>query len=51
MLEGIFVLVEDGALVETVVEGALLEVGDFVDEDEKGWVLLDGIDTNNLRLS
>lgn len=26
-------LVEDGAFVETVVEGALLEVGDFVDED------------------
>lgn len=37
-VDGAFVLndgllVEDGALVETVVEGALLEVGDFVDED------------------
>ena len=36
-VDGAFVLndgllVEDGALVETVVEGALLEVGDFVDE-------------------
>ena len=31
-------LVEVGALVETVVEGALLEVGDFVDED---WALVE----------
>ena len=31
VLDGVLVE-DDGALVETVVEGALLEVGDFVDE-------------------
>ena len=31
VLDGLLVE-DDGALVETVVEGALLEVGDFVDE-------------------
>ena len=38
MVDGAFVLndgllLEDGALVDTVVEGALLEVGVFVDKD------------------